>query len=271
MPTRLTISEANEEMERMFGMLDEFEEYIILRSHSSEFANSSLVRVSTYKSLGKFLRAFERNLLVTSTVRSVHGRHLHSNRDPSRPLAHTLQQRTQTRRQHIPGGRNRTSAQTNPSPMLLNGDAEVDVPPSPRLGLVDELDDPSADSNHLADHPRALSATTNLAVTGTARAVVDMDDMDMDDADLSDRACSRPRVLEGVSRAAAVEVLGQVGAALEVAGRVMFERGREDMAASAGIDPTSPTAGAANSGEGDTEMDVDENAINGKGDKAKES
>ncbi|KAG8982588.1 hypothetical protein FRB90_006687, partial [Tulasnella sp. 427] len=219
MPTRLTISEANEEMERMFGMLDEFEEYVhanepTYRTTLNPFFDSHppftvqricelLTRPSIYKSLGKFLRAFERNLLVSSTsdqytvdtyTATVTQAALSPTLSDSAlklamtplfsPIPFLHPDLDPVTGQPISGGRNGTSAQTNPSPMLLNGDAEVDVPPSPRLGLVDELDDPSADSNHLADHPRALSATTNLAVAGTARAVVDMDDMDMDDADL---------------------------------------------------------------------------------------
>ncbi|KAG8920827.1 hypothetical protein FRC00_009479, partial [Tulasnella sp. 408] len=196
MPTRLTVSEANEEMERLFGMLDEFDEH---PPFTIQRICELLTRPSIYKSLGKFLRAFERTLLVTSTADQYTSDTYAATAAQSvisptlsdtalklamtplfSPIPFLHPELDPVTGQPIPGVRNGTSA-TTPSPMLLNGDTEVDVPSSPRLGLVDELDDPAADSNHLADHPRAISATTNLAVSNPARVVVDMDDMEMDE------------------------------------------------------------------------------------------
>lgn len=146
-----------------------------------------------YKSLGKFLRALDRTLLVTSTSNQYTADTFAGQASTSplqdgnfsdsalklamtplfSPIPFLHPDLDPVTGQPVQNGTNGAAAA--PSPMMLNGD---EPPPSPRLGLVDELDDPSADSNHLADHPRAISSTTNV------RRVVDIDDVDMDEADL---------------------------------------------------------------------------------------
>lgn len=154
-----------------------------------------------YKSLGKFVRAVDRTLLVTSAYSdftsdtyaaggdsrgplSPHGYpdtlrasttplfspipFLHPDMDPVTGLAIAAGSGSPLSRRHIPDA---------PSPLMLDEDIP---PPSPRLGLVDELDDPSADSNHLADHPQAITSKMRSA----SRVVDDEDDMDLDEADL---------------------------------------------------------------------------------------
>ncbi|KIO23104.1 hypothetical protein M407DRAFT_27429 [Tulasnella calospora MUT 4182] len=265
-----------------------------------------LTRPSIYKSLGKFLRAFERTLLITSTAdqyttdtyaaTAAQSAFSPTLSDSALKLAMTPlfspipflhPDLDPVTGQPIPGGRNGTSAHATPSPMLLNGD-EVEVPSSPRLGLVDELDDPTGDSNHLTDHPRAISSTTNLAGTGNARAVVDMDDVDMDEgADLFGSSMfSSAGGGAGFSSGGSAGGGGNNGGAPlgslsdrfvrsstpepEV-GRALFERGREEMATSSGLDPTSPTSGTAKTGDVDADMDVDEKGADGKEDQLKES
>jgi len=183
----LTIGEANEELDHIFGMLNEFEDH---PPFTIQRICELLTRPGMYKSLGKFFRALDRTLLVTSTS--------------DQYLADTFAGQSST--SPVPGFsdgalklsmtplfspipflhpeldpvtgqpvRNGSSAAAPPSPMMLNDEVP---PPSPRLGLVDELDDPSADNNRMADHPRAISSTTNV------RRVVDIDDVDMDEADL---------------------------------------------------------------------------------------
>ncbi|KAG8949548.1 hypothetical protein FRC04_008481 [Tulasnella sp. 424] len=302
MPTKLTVSEANEEMERIFGMLDEFDEH---PPFTIQRICELLTRPSIYKSLGKFLRAFERTLLVTSTA-DQYTTDTYAATAAQSILSPTLSDSAlklamtplfspipflhpdldPVTGQPIPGGRNGTSAHATPSPMMLNGDTEVDVPPSPRLGLVDELDDPSADSNHLTDHPRALSSTTNLNNPNAVRAVVDMDDMEMDDADLFGSS-----MFPSASGGAGFNSNGNIGGASNGGGgplgnlsdrfvrsstpepevrRALFERGREEVAANSGLDPTSPTSVPAKSSDVDTEMDVDEKAAEAKEDQPKE-
>ncbi|KAG8912317.1 hypothetical protein FRC01_005164 [Tulasnella sp. 417] len=302
MPTKLTISEANEEMERIFGMLDEFDEH---PPFTIQRICELLTRPSIYKSLGKFLRAFERTLLITSTA-DQYTADTYAATAAQSVLSPTLSDSAlklamtplfspipflhpdldPVTGQPIPGGRNGTSAHATPSPMLLNGDTEVDVPSSPRLGLVDELDDPSADSNHLTDHPRAISATTNLPGLAT-RAVVEADDMDMEEADLFGSSMFTSAGggtgfsgggSTGVGGNGAGGPLGSLSDRFvrsstpepEV-GRAMFERGREEIATSSGLDPTSPTSGPAKSGDVDTEMEVDEKGVEGKEGQSKES
>ncbi|KAG8893611.1 hypothetical protein FRB99_001849, partial [Tulasnella sp. 403] len=196
MPSKLSVESANEEMERLFGMLDEFEEY---PPFTIQRICELLVRPRVYKSLGKFIRAFERGLLVTSTydqyvidtyaVQSAPGQEnfsesalklamtplfspipfLHPELDPVTGQPITTNGSSSPRR---------STAADAPSPMMLNDDIP---PPSPRLGLVDELDDPSADSNRMADHPQAINSSTPIR---SSSRVVDIDDMDMDEADL---------------------------------------------------------------------------------------
>ena len=127
-----------------------------------------------YKSLGKYLRALERALLVTSTS-DQYLENTFTDSSPSNPNANvsdnTLRLATTPLFSPIPflhpemdpitgqvAASSVNGAISAPSPMML--DEDVPTPPSPRLGLVDELDDPSPEGNHMSDHPKALSSTT---------------------------------------------------------------------------------------------------------------
>ncbi|KAG7452641.1 PPP4R2-domain-containing protein [Guyanagaster necrorhizus] len=131
--------------------------------------------VRHYKSVGKYLRAVEKSLLVTSTWDSfpkssgdeidtkmplnVVGVPSGSSSVPATPLfspipfLHSDARRSKSR-------------SPPPSPLALGaagsiraGQAEAPAPKA--LGLVDELDDPSP--GHMSDHPTAISSVTSVA------------------------------------------------------------------------------------------------------------
>lgn len=134
-----------------------------------------------YKFLGKYLRALERTLLVTSTWDTFpplthknggdngHGPvtlgSLPSSSAPSTPMFSPIPfLHDDARRSH--------SRSPPPSPLALRaaepGNLAAIMPPAgsasldhKALGLVDELDDPSP--GHLSDHPQPLSSTTTIA------------------------------------------------------------------------------------------------------------
>ncbi|KAJ7582859.1 PPP4R2-domain-containing protein [Mycena floridula] len=124
-----------------------------------------------YKAVGKYLRAVEKSLLVTSTwdsfppvtdkvadsvSRGAIMMGTATSSAPATPLfspipfLHNDARRSQSR-------------SPPPSPLVLGGSGSSTVEPlEPKaIGLVDELDDPSP--GHLSDHPVALSATTTVA------------------------------------------------------------------------------------------------------------
>ncbi|KAG6865030.1 hypothetical protein C0991_005576 [Blastosporella zonata] len=124
-----------------------------------------------YTSVGKYLRAVEKSLLVTSTWNSFpplsevdkdpNGRSVFS-------LGSTLQSAPATPLfSPIPflhdDARRSKSRSPPPSPLALAASAvgaDHPEPLEPRaLGLVDELDDPSP--GHMSDHPTALTSTTS--------------------------------------------------------------------------------------------------------------
>ena len=131
-----------------------------------------------YKSVGKYLRAVEKSILVTSTWDSFPVTMEEKQEMPAIPIGLTLS-----------AGRNSTPATPLFSPIpFLHEDARRSKsrspPPSPlalssvpsagaehpepletkALGLVDELDDPGP--GHLSDHPTALTAVTTISEHG---------------------------------------------------------------------------------------------------------
>jgi serine/threonine-protein phosphatase 4 regulatory subunit 2 len=120
-----------------------------------------------YNSVGKYLRATEKTLLVTTTT------------DAFPPL--TEKEKSPFVGPTITLGSAPQSVPSTPlfSPIpFLHEDARRSKsrspPPSPlflgesepkALGLVDELDDPSP--GHLSDHPKALSSTTSRPLFGS--------------------------------------------------------------------------------------------------------
>ncbi|KAG6831170.1 hypothetical protein H0H92_012310 [Tricholoma furcatifolium] len=122
-----------------------------------------------YTSVGKYLRAVEKSLLVTSTWHSFpplsevdrdpNGRSVFSlgstrQSAPSTPLFSPIP--------FLHDDARSSSRSPPPSPLTLAASAlgaDHPEPLEPRaLGLVDELDDPSP--GHLSDHPTPLSSTT---------------------------------------------------------------------------------------------------------------
>ncbi|KAH9842592.1 PPP4R2-domain-containing protein [Rhodofomes roseus] len=173
----LTEQEAAEFKEVILG---QFEEFVQSPPFTIQRLCELCVRPTEhYKHLGKYLRAVERTLLVTSTWDAFPAS---PDKPANQPVVGT-----------VPVGINAFSAPTTPifSPIpFLHEDARRSSsrspPPSPlvlpaiqsggtatalphagaegaapqALGLVDELDDPSP--GHLSEHPQALSATTNV-------------------------------------------------------------------------------------------------------------
>ncbi|TFK72190.1 hypothetical protein BDN72DRAFT_887332 [Pluteus cervinus] len=124
-----------------------------------------------YRSVGKYLRAVEKALLVTSTASSFPPLPAESSQSITFPSRIPIPSDGGDRRS-APGTPlfspipflhhdARTSRSPSPSPMTLPhpGPLEIPDPLEPKaLGLVDELDDPSP--GHLSDHPVALTAVT---------------------------------------------------------------------------------------------------------------
>lgn len=126
-----------------------------------------------YKALGKYLRAVEKTLLVTSSWNAFPAE---SSQDgptvssvfmtgglqsaPTTPLFSPLP--------FLHGDARRSTSQSPPTSPLTLGSIESIGPIEPleglpprALGLVDELDDPSP--GHLSDHPTALTAVTTVS------------------------------------------------------------------------------------------------------------
>jgi len=161
----MKLDEAQEAKKHIFDQLDTFE--------SAPFSIQRLCELCVrpknhYNSVGKYLRAVEKSILVTSTW------------DSFPPL--TEEEKDSFGRGAMMLGSTRQSAPATPlfSPIpFLHEDARRSQsrspPPSPlslpstgpmpleakALGLVDEMDDPGP--GHLSDHPTAISAVTDLS------------------------------------------------------------------------------------------------------------
>lgn len=172
----LTATEAEEFKEVLYGELDEFEGVPFTIQRLCELC---LYPQKHYKKIGKYLRAVEKTLLVTSTwdafpalppatsqittVTTNFDSILLSSAPPTPmfspiPFLHDDARRSKSRSPPpsplvLPA---RATAATNTAIPLTS--AENVEPPA--LGLVDELDDPSP--GHLSDHPQPLSATTTV-------------------------------------------------------------------------------------------------------------
>ncbi|KAG8942212.1 hypothetical protein FRC03_003505 [Tulasnella sp. 419] len=199
LPREFSVSEANEMMEVVYNMIDEFDDHPPFTIQ--RVCELVVDPTAHYRQLGTWLRAVERSLLVTSTYdQFVLDTYAVSSANESTAIADsTLKLATTPLFSPIPflhpeldpitGQPITSSGSTNgvngivesaPSPLALGdrrgvGESALspmalddresavgDIPPSPRLGLVDELDDPSDETNHMADHPQAITATTDL-------------------------------------------------------------------------------------------------------------
>jgi len=167
----MTEAQANEMKEFIFTQLDGFESappFTIQR-----VCELCLHPKQHYNSVGKYLRAFERSLLVTSTWDSFPPLSEIDTDPVGRSvlaLGSTLQSAPATPLfSPIPflhdDARRSKSCSPPPSPLALGTAAPINTGHpeqlgSRTLGLVDELDDPSP--GHLSDHPTALSSVTTL-------------------------------------------------------------------------------------------------------------
>ena len=187
----MTEAEANELKGFIYEQLDDFEECVLSsppqftadrRHRSPPFTIQRVCELclhpqQQYKSVGKYLRAVEKALLVTSswdafppepasdTVKplatiSVHAAPVTAPATPMFspiPFLHEDARRSKSR-------------SPPPSPFALSGSDPVGMIPADTLdqkalGMVDELDDPSP--GHMSEHPTALSSVTTTTTVGS--------------------------------------------------------------------------------------------------------
>jgi len=158
--------EANELKGFIFAQLHEFEE-------SPPFTIQRVCELCLrprehYHTVGKYLRAVEKSLLVTSSWNA-----FPPEKDASAPLASISMRYTPLTTSSTPlfspipflhdDARRSKSRSPPPSPLALGvtgpgGAGPAHSPEQKALGLVDELDDPSP--GHMSEHPTALSSVT---------------------------------------------------------------------------------------------------------------
>ncbi|KAF8162940.1 PPP4R2-domain-containing protein [Crassisporium funariophilum] len=164
-------SEANIMKEHIFTQLNEFDD-------SPPFTIQRLCELCInpkqhYKSVGKYLRAVEKSILVTSSWNSfppLSQSEILSSGRSAIMLGSTLQSAPSTPLfSPIPflhdDARRSKSRSPPPTPLSLNAAISIGEEPfeMKALGLVDELDDPSP--GHMSDHPTALSSVTSVGDT----------------------------------------------------------------------------------------------------------
>ncbi|KAF9466358.1 PPP4R2-domain-containing protein [Collybia nuda] len=173
----MTRDQANEMKGFIYTQLDEFDSkppFTIQR-----LCELCLYPQKHYASVGKYLRAVEKSLLVTSTwdsfpplaeidtdptgrsVLSLGSTHQSAPATPlfsPIPFLHDDARRSKSR-------------SPPPSPLTLNSGSSAGIvhpdQETRALGLVDELDDPSP--GHMSDHPTALSSVTTVSEVPTSR------------------------------------------------------------------------------------------------------
>ncbi|KAF8559832.1 PPP4R2-domain-containing protein [Imleria badia] len=164
---RMNQDEANEMQSRLFRQLHEFEE-------DPPFTIQRLCELCVYPKqhytfIGKYLRAVEKSLLVTSTWDAfpveVSPNGFSIGTFPTGPSQSTP---TTPMFSPIPflhdDARRSKSQSPPPSPLTLAAmemGGALDEPMTQRaIGLVDELDDPSP--GHMSDHPTAITSVTTI-------------------------------------------------------------------------------------------------------------
>ncbi|KIK06526.1 hypothetical protein K443DRAFT_674181 [Laccaria amethystina LaAM-08-1] len=158
--------QANELKGHIFVQLDEFD------LDNPPFTIQRLCELCihprrNYNSVGKYLRAVEKSILVTSTQDSfppLTEAELDSSGRSAIALGSTRQSAPSTPLfSPIPFLHDdaRRSKSRSPPPTPLTLGPSLDGPETKALGLVDELDDPSP--GHLSEHPTALTSTTTVS------------------------------------------------------------------------------------------------------------
>jgi len=169
----MTEQEANELKGFIFAQLHEFEEgppFTIQR-----ICELCLRPREHYHTVGKYLRAVEKSLLVTSSWDAFPPE---KNSGTSAPFPTISMYPTSSITPSTPlfspipflhdDARRSKSRSPPPSPLALTssgGIAPVDLLEQKALGLVDELDDPSP--GHMSEHPTALSSVTTTTPKGS--------------------------------------------------------------------------------------------------------
>lgn len=191
--------QAQEIRDAIFALLDDFQSCVASTPYAcmylAAYSNPpfTIQRVcelcieprKQYKAIGKYLRAVEKTLLVTSSwdsfpplqeqdrqanasapITTVSG----SSSVPSTPLFSPIP--------FLHNDARRSSSRSPPPSPLLLGAAVGPATAIPSqsletkaLGLVDELDDPGP--GHLSEHPTAISSTTTVGESSTARPLSD--------------------------------------------------------------------------------------------------
>ncbi|EIN07432.1 hypothetical protein PUNSTDRAFT_71551 [Punctularia strigosozonata HHB-11173 SS5] len=185
--SKLTEEEANDAKKYIFAQLHEFEgapPFTIQR-----VCELCIRPKQHYKRIGKYLRAFEKSLLVTSTwdafpVPPESDTNKDSTKAPAEPSFFP------SRDSSVPStplfspipflhDDARRSKSRSPPPFVLDAvEDKTGEPPLPAqnenhglepraLGLVDELDDPAP--GHMSDHPTALTTTTTVGLESGAK------------------------------------------------------------------------------------------------------
>ncbi|KAJ7273575.1 PPP4R2-domain-containing protein [Mycena haematopus] len=162
----MTVEESTEMKDSVFALLDQFDSWVNPPFTIQRVCELCLYPKQNYNSVGKYLRAVEKSLLVTSTY------------DSFPPL--TASERDTTIRTMASIGaptapptplfspipflhddaRRSKSRSPPPSPLILanSGEAHPEPLETKALGLVDELDDPAP--GHMSEHPVALTSVT---------------------------------------------------------------------------------------------------------------
>ncbi|KAF9036662.1 PPP4R2-domain-containing protein [Panaeolus papilionaceus] len=167
--TYMTEDEANTLKDAIFVQLDSFEGPPFTIQRLCELC---IDPKKHYKSVGKYLRAVDKSIYVTSTIDSfppLTQTELQSAGRSAIMLGSTLQSAPSTPLfSPIPflhdDARRSKSRSPPPTPLTLNPtpDAEMKA-----IGMVDELDDPSP--GHMSEHPTALTSVTTLPEPSQSR------------------------------------------------------------------------------------------------------
>ncbi|KAB5588171.1 hypothetical protein CTheo_8385 [Ceratobasidium theobromae] len=279
-PAGLTAGEAKAELGRIFSYLHDFE-------GAPPFTVQRLAELTVkprghYKSVGKYIRAVERTLLVTSTHKDypldTYALDTQNGAHPAIGGAGSVSSRASTPgplditrsplftpipflHRAAPNSNHRSLSRspppTSPRPHAP-GDANITGAPTvvpedsiPALGLVDELDDPRP--GHLSDHPVPLSSVTQLPgdpmaslstrfVSAGSSAPVN-EGQSFAEGDLSGSSTSQPAINQTQPTAKEAEGYVRASTPEPSPSRALAEEARErDLAATASAKEVEPAS-----------------------------